>query len=349
MIRLLDGAPPAEGEAREVASGILWMRLPLPMALDHVDVYALDDGADGWTLVDTGIHSRRAVALAEALTLGPLGGRPVTRVIVTHHHPDHVGMAGWWAARGATLHMPRHVFALARMLTLDVQEVWPDETLAFYRAAGMDADVFAARAAERPFNLSDTVAPLPLGCVDMADGDRLRAGGRDWTVRLGSGHAPDHASLWGDGIVIAGDQAIASISPNVSVTPTQPLGDPLGEWMAALDRLSAFATDDQLVLPGHKGPFRGLSTRLRQLARNHEQALERLEARLDVPRTAGETLRAVFGRDIPGALHGLALTEALAHCHRLWHAGRASRTWAGERVLFHVPQRPQVDAAAQPG
>ncbi|HPE27153.1 MBL fold metallo-hydrolase, partial [Albidovulum sp.] len=183
--------PPAEAAAREVAPGILWLRLPLPMALDHVNVYALDDG-DGWTIVDTGLDTRRARAIWDRLVEGPLAGRPVRRVVVTHYHPDHIGLAGWFQARGAELVTTRTSWLFARMLTLDEQPLPVAETLAFWKAAGMDPALLARRGGERPFNFCDVVAPLPLGFSRIRDGDRIAMGGRDWLVRTGDGHAPEH-------------------------------------------------------------------------------------------------------------------------------------------------------------
>ena len=150
--------PPAEGQATEVAPGVLWMRLPLPMKLDHVNVYALDDGAS-WTIVDTGFASKRSRAIWRSLLDGPLAGRPVTRVLVTHHHPDHMGLAGWFQTEfGAELLTTRTAWLFARMLTLDEQAVPTAETLAFYRGAGMDPDILDRRTVERPFNFAEAVA-----------------------------------------------------------------------------------------------------------------------------------------------------------------------------------------------
>ena len=129
-------SPPAECEGIEVAPGVLWLRLPLPMALDHVNVYALDDGT-GWTIIDTGMDSRRSRTLWQGLLDGPLAGRTVTRVIVTHHHPDHVGLAGWFQSQGASLLMTRTAWLLSRMLVLDEQALPTAEQIAFWRAAGM--------------------------------------------------------------------------------------------------------------------------------------------------------------------------------------------------------------------
>ena len=326
-------APPDSGEAREVAEGVLWLRLPLPMALDHVNVFVFDDG-NAWTLVDTGLSSRRMRAEWEGLLAGALAGKPVGRVIVTHHHPDHMGLAGWFQERGAELLTSRTAWLFARMLTLDEQPRPRPETLAFWQAAGMDPAIHARRAGERPFNFADVVAPMPLGFRRVAEGDVLRLGGRAWDVRMGGGHAPEHVTLWSrDGALgLGGDQLLPSISPNLSVYATEPEADPVGEWLAACARLAAFAAEEQLVLPGHKLPYRGLPLRLAQLAQNHHEALDRLEAHLGTPRAAAECFAPLFRRRIGEAEYGLALGEAMAHCLHLWHAGRAVREIGGDGV-----------------
>lgn len=318
--------PPAAGEAVAVADGILWMRLPLPMALDHVNVYALDDG-DGWTVVDTGFASTKSKAIWQTLLDGPLAGKPVTRVIVTHHHPDHVGLAGWFVAQGAHLHMPRTGWLMARMLTLDAQDRPAPETIAFYERAGMAADELARRKTERPFNFADCVAPLPLGYIRLCDGGTIRMGGRIWDIRMGDGHAPEHATFWSrdDAVVLGGDQLLPSISANLGVYPTEPDADPVGDWMASCTGFQSFAQPDQLVLGGHKLPFTGLPLRLRQMIDNHHSALDRLVAYLDQPRAAGDCFLPLFKRQIGPAEYGLALVEAVAHLNHLHQTGRASR------------------------
>ncbi|SIS58653.1 Glyoxylase, beta-lactamase superfamily II [Roseivivax lentus] len=320
--------PPAEGAALEVAEGILWLRLPLPMALDHVNVFALDEG-EGWTLVDTGMHSRRSVALWEAILAGPLAGKPVTRVILTHHHPDHVGMAGWFRkVHGAELWTTRTAMLMARMLTLDEQAVPTPETLEFWRNCGMEPRIYAEREAGRPFNFADMVHPLPLGYRRIKEGDVIRVGGRDWDVRIGNGHAPEHATLWSrdDDLVLAGDQILPSISSNIGVYATEPLADPVGDWIEACERLSDHARPEHLVLGGHKLPFTGLPMRLRQLIDNHHGALHRLHRHLDVPKPATACFPPLFKRRIGDSEYGLAMVEAMAHCLHLWHDGRAERS-----------------------
>lgn len=318
---------PNSGETIEVAEGILWLRLPLPMALDHVNVFALDEN-DGWTLIDTGIGTPKGRAAMEAALAGPLQGKPVTRVLVTHHHPDHVGLAGWFVqSHGSELLTTRTAYLMARMLALDVQERPSPESIDFYRASGMSPEMVTQRSGERPFNFADVIAPLPLGFTRVREGDLLEIGGRNWRVRIGHGHAPEHATLWSEdgNLVLAGDQLLPSISPNLGVYPTEPEADPVGEWLESCRQFQALAGEDHFVLPGHKLPYYGLPSRLDQLIENHVSALDRLEAHLAAPSTAAECFLPIFKREVRAAEYGLALVEAVAHCQHLWKTGRADR------------------------
>ncbi|MGR3465720.1 MBL fold metallo-hydrolase [Limimaricola sp.] len=319
--------PPATGTATEVAPGVLWMQLPLPWALNHVNVYALD-GGDGWTVIDTGLDTTKIREVWERLLAGPLGGRPLHRVVVTHHHPDHVGLAGWLCARtGAGLVMPRTGYLLSRMLRAEEQSLPPRAVVEFYRRAGMDPELLAQRRTERPFNFTDWVAALPLDYSRIREGDCIRMGGRDWIVRMGEGHAAEHATFWeenGD-LVIGGDQLLPGISPNLGVQPTEPENDPVTDWIASCERLAAFARPEQLVLPGHKKPYHGLPARISQMAQGHREALDRLEKHLAVPRTGGDCFAPLFRRSVTRDSYGLALAEALGHLNALVAQGRAIR------------------------
>ncbi|WP_246032417.1 MBL fold metallo-hydrolase [Thalassobius vesicularis] len=320
-------APPAEGEATRIAEGVLWLRLPLPMALDHVNIYALDEG-DSWTLVDCGVYSKRTVAIWEKLLAGPLGGKPVSRVILTHHHPDHVGMAGWFIAKGAELWTTRTAYLMSRMLILDVEHKVTEQVKLFWRRAGMSQEVYEKRLQERPFNFADLSHPLPVGFIRVQQGDVISAGGREWDIHIGNGHAPEHLTMWSrsDNLVLAGDQILPSISPNIGVHATEPDADPLGEWMESCTRLATLAREDHLVLGGHKLPFTGLPTRMRQLIDNHHGGLRRLRQHLVQPRTAAECFPPLFKRTIDIGTYGLALVEAVAHLNHLYHEGEVTRT-----------------------
>jgi len=339
-IRYPHEAAPGGTEAVEITEGVLWLRLPLPMRLDHVNVYALDDG-DGWTVVDTGFDTGKARGLWQAILAGPLAGRPVRRLVATHHHPDHIGLAGWFqTAQGTELLATRTAWLYGRMLTLDRHETAKPEVLAFWRGGGMDPEIYAKRAAERPFNFADVVGEMPLGFTRLMDGGTIRMGGRDWDIRTGDGHAPEHATFWSrdDHLVIAGDQILPSISPNLGVYATEPDADPVGEWLASCTRLAAHAGEDHLVLPGHKLPFTGLPTRLAQLIDNHHGALLRLRAFLAEPRVAAECFQTLFCRSIGEAEYGLALVETMGHLNHLLAEGavtrrrRADGAWLWQRT-----------------
>jgi glyoxylase-like metal-dependent hydrolase (beta-lactamase superfamily II) len=334
MIRYPFEYPPAPGEATEIAPGVQWLRLPLPMALDHVNIYVLDDG-DGWTVIDTGFASNKSRAVWESLLAGPLAAKPVRRVVVTHHHPDHIGLAGWFVERGAELLTTRTAWLMTRMLCLDEQATLSPETVDFYRRAGMAADVLAQRQTERPFNFADCVAPLPLGFTRLQQGDTLHMGGRNWIVRIGHGHAPEQATFWSmdDQMVLGADQLLPSISPNIGVYPSEPEADPLGDWLVSCADLMAHARDDHLVLGGHKLPFTGLPFRLQQMIDNHHGALDRLHAHLATPQKGGDCFAPLFKREIGAGEYGLALVETLAHLNWLHQRGQARR-WLDDEGAY---------------
>lgn len=327
MIHYPHETPPAKGNAREIADGILWIRLSMPLGLDHVNVYALRE-PNGWTVIDTGLDTKLNRREWAAIIKDDLRGDPILRVVVTHHHPDHVGLAGWFMAQGAELLMTRTAWLTARMLTLDEEPTPSPEAVSFWRGAGMDEALLSKRLDNRPFNFCDTVYPLPLGFTRLEEGAVHRLGGRDWVVHLGQGHAPDHATLWCQDapLVLAGDQLLPSISPNLGVYPTEPMADPVAEWLESCARFETMAREDHLVLSGHKLPYHGLPARLAQLSDNHHGALARLREHLRAePRTAVDCFAPLFKRQIDEATYGLAMVEALAHLNHLYHLGEVAR------------------------
>ena len=329
--------PPGPTDVIEVADGIFWIRSPLPMRLDHVNCYAIDEG-DSWTIVDTGMNTTASREAWETILTGPLGAKPVGRVVITHHHPDHIGLAGWFVERGAALWATRLGYALGRMMWLDRNDVWPAETVLFRRRAGMPEADIAEMIAGKPWSFSKAVAPIPLGFHVIDDGAEIEMGGRHWRIHFGNGHAAHHATFWSDDVILAGDQIIPGISSNIGVWALEPDADPLGGWLESCRRLRAVAGDTRaLVLPGHKMPFHGAAFRLTGLLENHEHALDRImEALVAGPLTAHEVFIPVFGREITGTQYGLALSEAVAHMNHLMHEGRVRRSLDGEVWRFEA-------------
>lgn len=323
------GRVPAPGEVVAVAPGIGWLRHPLPIGIDHVNAWAIDDEDGALTIVDTGMGSTECRDGWKAALAGPLDGRRVARVIGTHFHADHVGLAGWLCRRdGAMLWMTRGEWLTLRLGTTDARDAPPDEAVAFWRGAGWSDDQIAAAAARGWGWMARVVSRLPYGYRRIVDGEVIAIGGHAWRVVVGSGHSPEHACLYDSarGIFIAGDQVLPRISPNVSLGPTEPDADPLGEWLASIAKLRREVAGDVLVLPSHGEPFHGLHTRLDALDREHRKRLDLLHAHLAEPRRAVDCFGRMFRRAIGADAIGLATGETLAHLRHLEVEGRAVRT-----------------------
>jgi glyoxylase-like metal-dependent hydrolase (beta-lactamase superfamily II) len=326
---------PAPGAAIPVADGVLWLRHPLPFVLDHINTWALRDG-DGWTLVDTGVRAPPTMEAWETVLAGPLEGRPVKRVIVTHMHPDHVGLAGWLTRRfDCRLWMSRLEYVTCRLLAADTGREAPEDGVRFYRAAGWsEAQIEGYR--KRFGGFGRGVHHLPESFRRLTDGEVVEIDGKPWRVVMGNGHSPEHACLWreSDGVLISGDQVLPRISSNVSVWPTEPDADPLSDWLASIQKLRAALPSDLLVLPSHGEPFRGLHTRLDALERGHEKSLVRLLRHLATPRRAVDVFGALFARPIGDDLLGMATGEGLAHLNCLRNRGLAAAEPDAEGVIW---------------
>ncbi len=310
---------PEFGEITSIAPGIDWLRLPLPMKLDHINIYILHD-EDGITIIDTGMKT----SLLKEMWSDVMSRfeKPVKRILVTHYHPDHSGLAGWLAQEtGAEFWTSRGSYLLARMLQLDVQERPREESVQYWRRAGYDAEWIADRTSKRPFNFLDRSEPLPYGFHSLLEGDVFHAAGRDWVVRFGSGHAIDHITLWGDDMVLIGDHCLPAITPVISVYPIEPHSDPISEFVTTSRKLAEFADDKMLFLPGHNRPFRGGRSRLLALAEHHVETLDKIRDALKTPKTMIECYPLLFRRAITPDLEGFAISEATAHFNHLFLRG----------------------------
>ena len=320
------GEPPPPGGAREIRPGLLWLRMPLPFALDHINLWAIADGA-GWTVVDTGTQTPAVLEAwrAHLAPEGALRGRPITRVIATHMHPDHMGMAGWLTRKfDARLWMTREEYLMCRTLVADTGRQAPDDAIRFYRRCGWPEealDVYRAKFG----GFGKFVHALPDSVRRIVDGETLAIGDHAWRVVVGRGHSPEHACLVCDelGVMISGDQVLPRISSNVSVHPTEPDADPLGEWIASIEHLRHSLPDTLLVLPAHGEPFQGLHARLDRLASGHAKGLQRLRRSLAEPKRVIDVFGALFARpiDARSEVLGLATGESQAHLNYLLQRG----------------------------
>ena len=308
--------PPKAGELTRITHGIFWARLSLPMLIDHVNVYILEDD-EGLTLIDTGLNFSNCRAAWIDILNKKFRNKQVKKIVITHHHPDHIGLLGWFVKKyDLEVLVSRTSWLLARMLYFDRQEKPSAQALEFWQKAGMEKKILEEKKNTKPFNFSDVVTFFPLGFNALNQGDEITLGGKKWRVEIGQGHAPNHVTLWGLDcpIVFSGDQIIPGISSNLGVYPTEPLLDTVGLWLESCNKFLAISKKGHLVLPGHKLPFYGLPIRLKQLIDNHVQAIERIKNKLSKEEcTAVDLFHPIFKRKISSKEYGLALAEAVGH------------------------------------
>lgn len=326
---------PEPGKTVEVAPGIHWIRLPLPFQLNHINVWALEDG-EGWAIVDTGVASSASKDLWRQV-LAHLGNKPVTKVIVTHLHPDHVGLAGWLVKKfSAPLYMSRTDYLLCRTLVMDTGQPAPEEGVLFYKAAGFPDDQIEIYK-QRFGGFGMGVHRLPQAFHRLVDGQELIIGKNRWRIVVGRGHAPEHACLWCPDLklMISGDQILPRISSNVSVFPTEPDANPLQEWLDSCHHLAALIPDATLILPSHNEPFYGVTTRMKQLVDGHEEGMTKLLEMCTTPRRAVDVFPALFRTKITGGNYGMATGESLAHLNCLIARGQLTRTRDADGVDWY--------------
>jgi len=326
---------PAAGTTIEVAPGVHWLSTPLPFRLRAINLYLLEED-DGWTIVDCGYSRDDVRAQWEQVWATTLKGKPVTRLIVTHFHPDHVGNSAWLCERWGLRPWMTQAEWLTANLTLNHRangDIARREQ--FYVANGLDEkrqEVF--RTGNVHYSLG---VQLPSSFNRLFDGDELAIGGRRWKIIVGRGHSPEHASLYCPeiGVLIAGDQLLPEITTNVSVWPDEPDADALGLFLHSLDRFAELLRPDTLALPAHRRPFRGVQERIVELKQHHVERLDTLLGEVARgPATAGSVLDALFPPDLDGHQIGFAMGEALAHLNYLVNKGLLRRYVADGVTYF---------------
>ncbi|MCC7039432.1 MAG: MBL fold metallo-hydrolase [Burkholderiales bacterium] len=320
--------PPPPGTVVRIAPSILWLRMPLPFALDHVNLW-LVEGADGWTLIDTGYGDAPTRELWERHFTDSLGGLPIVRIVATHCHPDHLGNAAWLAQRfGAAVTMTLSEFLTAHAICDERAGHARADTGELFRRHGMSDTDLAALAA-RGNHYRNGVPTLPTTLERIQHDDVVGAGNLDFRVITGYGHSNEHASLHAAaaGVLVSGDMLLPRISTNVSVWPSDPNGDPLGRFLHSIDAFTALPATT-LVLPSHGLPFRGIATRVAQLRAHHDARLAELVAAIDsapVPMSTADVVPILFRRALDVHQRFFAMGEALAHLNHLWRHGRIRR------------------------
>jgi len=330
-LEYLSVATPEPGHAVQVADGLLWARIPLPMELAHINVWLMEDD-QGWTLVDTGMAADPCRDAWVSLERTVVGRRGLERIFVTHDHPDHMGLARWLQQRhGAEVWMS----AVAHASVVDYLAADPgqigDRMHSFMVRHGLEAGEppprFPAQSRDSWFDGVPTLSATPV------DGDRLEVRGRQWSIVETGGHCRGHLCLHDStgGLLISGDQVLPGISPNVSVLSSRPDADPLREFLASLERLGQCPAGT-LVLPSHGRAFRGLHSRIADLRAHHLQQLASLREACDRPRTAFDLLPVMFGRPLRGFHRMLAMGEAVAHLNYLRADGLLACEVGGDGV-----------------
>jgi len=329
------GAAPATGDVLEVAPGILWTRIPLPFRLNHVNVYFIEDG-DGWAVVDTGLGDDATRAVWEQLVAGPLRGRRLTRLIVTHYHPDHIGLAGWLAERfGVPLWTSETSYLGCTNISLSPGALEADTYRDFYLRHGLDGET-TRLVNTRGHDYLKMVTGLPPTFRRIVAGDTLKIGGRSFSVLTGDGHAPEQVLLYcaAEKLFLAADQVLAKISPNISVWAVEPEGDPLGLYLRSLASLRASLAADALVLPGHQLPFYGLHTRIDELIDHHGKRCAAIaDACRTTPHSAADLVPVVFHYALTPHEMSFAFSEVLAHVNYMVERGDV--VWAEPKDGVH--------------
>ena len=323
---------PAAGQVLDVADGVRWLRMALPFALDHINLWLLRDhfdGRDGWTVVDTCIDHPDARAAWEGVFQHHLDGLPIVRVVITHMHPDHIGLAHWLCERWQVpMWISLGDYLNARMGSGAVRGFGGDAARSFFTRHGIsDPEHIQAVGLHGP-RYGDMVPQVPANYRRLLDGQTLVIGSRTWRCIAGYGHAPEHMALYDEqgGVLISGDMVLPRISTNVSVYETEPEGDPLSLFLSSLDRYLALPANT-LVLPSHGEPFIGLHTRVAQLKQHHAERLaELIQACRNQPKTALDILPVLFKRQLDAHQLAFAMGEAIAHLNHLWHQQRLTRS-----------------------
>ncbi len=333
---------PAVGAVHPLAPGLGWLRMPLPFALDHINLWLIADqleGREGWSAVDCGVATDATRAAWEQVLASHTGGEGLLRVFATHCHPDHVGLSGWLCSKSdAPFWTTTGEYGFARMMSAALPGVDGSAALPHFQRHGLVDPALIAQLGERRNYYPSLVPAVPLAYSRLRDGEQVRIGAHDWTVITGFGHSPEHAALYCAAlqVLISGDMVLPRISTNVSVFAIEPEGNPLQQYLDSLGKFAGLPADT-LVLPSHGKPFRGLHTRIVQLREHHSARLAEVMQACRAPMCAADIVPIMFRRALDVHQLTFALGEALAHLHKLWFDGILRREKGKDGIVrFHL-------------
>ena len=331
---------PATGDTVELAPGLRWLRMPLPFALDHINLWLLEDrveGQAGWSAIDCGVATDATRAAWDEVLAG-LPGQRLLRVFATHCHPDHIGLSDWLCRRfGAPLWMTTGEYGFARMMSGALPGVDGTAAIPHFQRHGLADPALLEQMQGRRNYYPSLVPAVPEAYTRMQDGQRIRIGAHEWRVIAGFGHSPEHAALYCAAlkVLVSGDMVLPRISTNVSVFAVEPEGNPLQLYLDSLGKFGDVPADT-LVLPSHGRPFRGLHTRIVQLREHHAARLAEVAEACRTPQSAAAIVPLMFRRPLDAHQLGFALGEALAHLHKLWYDGILRRVTGNDQIVrFH--------------
>ena len=339
---------PAIGAVHDLAPGLKWLRMPLPFALDHINLWLAQDaiaGVAGWSAVDCGVATDATRDAWEQVFADGMQGAPLLRVIATHCHPDHIGLSDWLCQRfGAPFWITTGEYGFGRMMSAALPGVDGTAAIPHFQRHGLAGDALLAQMQTRRNYFPSLVPAVPQSYTRMQDGQQIAIGPNHWRVITGFGHSPEHAALYCEalGVLISGDMVLPRISTNVSVFAIEPEGNPLQLYLDSLGKFDALPADT-LVLPSHGRPFRGLHTRIAQLRAHHVARLAEVVEACAVPCSAMDIVPVMFRRELDAHQLTFALGEALAHLHKLWNDGVVRRFTGADGII-----RFEVAAARHP-
>ncbi|HWT71754.1 MAG TPA: MBL fold metallo-hydrolase [Oxalicibacterium sp.] len=335
-------AVPDNGCLLQVAPGVKWLRMTLPFALNHINLWLLEDERQtetgierGWTIVDCGVSNETTRAAWEQIFATQLEGKPVLRVIATHCHPDHVGLADWICTRWQVpLWMSTGEYGFARMMSAGLPGADGTAMFPFFQKHGLRDPAMVAELEGRRSYYPTMVPGMPASYVRMQDGDLVRIGGHDWRVIAGFGHSPEHVSLACEAlnVMISGDMVLPRISTNVSVFAIEPESNPVQQYLDSLKKFKDLP-ESMLILPSHGKPFRGLHVRIAQLFDHHAARLQEVLEACVTPQSAADIVPIMFKRQLDSHQLTFAMGEALAHLHKLWMDGLLKRNVSLDGVI----------------